>query len=155
MGRVALDTNVLAYAEGVERAPADAEKVRQSRSLMSRLTAHDVRPVAPFQALAELHRLLVRRCRHTPSQASEVVEQWMARVDPVATSEEGLSAALSLAADHGLQIFDALILAAAAETMCSALLTEDLQDGFRWRGVEIINPFSAAATAKLGALLDE
>ena len=37
---------------------------------------------------------------------------------------------------------DALIMAVAADNHCRFLLTEDLQSGFTWRGVTVINPFT-------------
>ena len=135
MSSFAIDTNILVYAEGVERAPEDAAKVVGSRLLMRRLLEARIRPVIPVQTLAELHNVLVSRRRLSPREASAVVGGWIARADIIATSETTLAAALDLAADHALQIFDALILAAAAEARCDLLLSEDLQDGFAWRGV--------------------
>jgi predicted nucleic acid-binding protein len=62
-------------------------------------------------------------------------------------------AALDLAGDHGLQIYDSLILAAAVEARCDLLLTEDLQDGFAWRGVVVTNPFGPSPDSRLTRLL--
>jgi hypothetical protein len=44
--------------------------------------------------------------------------------------------------DHRLQLWDSLIMAVAAEKHCRIILTEDLQNGFIWRGLTVINPFS-------------
>jgi hypothetical protein len=41
-----------------------------------------------------------------------------------------------------LAIWDAIILAAASEAGCRVLLSEDMQEGFTWGGVTIINPFA-------------
>ena len=43
-------------------------------------------------------------------------------------------AATDLASAHQLGIWDAVILSAAADARCRILLSEDLQDGFTWRG---------------------
>jgi predicted nucleic acid-binding protein len=51
--------------------------------------------------------------------------------------------ATDLASDHGLTIWDAVALAAAADAECRLLLSEDLQDGFTWRGVTVTNPLAA------------
>jgi predicted nucleic acid-binding protein len=149
----ALDTNVLVYAEGVERAAEDAAKIVGARRLMRRLLEARIRPVVAVQALAELHSVLVTRGRLAPRDASAVVRGWTGRADIVVSSETTLSAALELAADHGLRIFDALILAAAVEARCDLLLTEDLQDGFAWRGVVVSNPFGPAPDRRLARLL--
>jgi predicted nucleic acid-binding protein len=50
-------------------------------------------------------------------------------------------AALELAEQHGLNIWDAIILSVSASAGCRLLLSEDMQHGFEWRGVTIINSF--------------
>jgi predicted nucleic acid-binding protein len=45
------------------------------------------------------------------------------------------------------------VLAASAEAECRLLLSEDLQEGFTWRGVTVTNPFAAALHPMLAALL--
>lgn len=153
MNSLAIDTNVLVYAEGVERVAEDAVKVVASRVLMRRLLEARVRPVIAVQALAELHNVLVSRRRLSPRNASQVVEGWIGRAEIVASSDATLIAALDLAGDHGLRIFDAMIVAAAVEARCDLLLSEDLQDGFAWRGVVITNPFAEAADRRLTLML--
>ena len=61
--------------------------------------------------------------------------------------------ATDLAADHGLTIWDSVVLAAAAEAGCRLLLSEDLQEGFTWRGVTVANPFAPTQNPILAALL--
>ena len=155
MSSVAIDTNVLVYAEGVERVAEDGGKVVTSRFLMRRLLETPIRPVIAVQALAELHNVLVSRRRLSPRNASAVVSSWINRADIIPSSEATIAAALDLAADHGLQIFDALILAAAAEARCDLLLSEDLQDGFAWRGLVVTNPFGGKPDPRLARLLED
>lgn len=153
MAGVALDTNILVYAEGVERAADDAAKILQSRRLMRRFADARARTVVAAQTLAELHNVLVRRRRLSPSDASMAVRGWIERADVVATSVATLDAALDLTSAHGLPIFDAVILAAAAEGRCDLLLSEDFQDGFAWRGVVVTNPFGPAPDRRLARIL--
>jgi predicted nucleic acid-binding protein len=54
-------------------------------------------------------------------------------------------AAMDLAADHDLSIWDAVILAASTDVGCRLVLSEDLQDGFAWRGLTVANPFAGKA----------
>jgi predicted nucleic acid-binding protein len=61
--------------------------------------------------------------------------------------------ATDLATDHGLTIWDSVVLAAAAEAGCRLLLSEDLQDGFTWRGVTVTNPFAPTLHPILAGLL--
>ena len=55
----------------------------------------------------------------------------------VATHE----AAVALARDHSLSFYDALIVAAALESGCDTLFTEDMQHGRKFGGLVIVNPF--------------
>ena len=57
-----------------------------------------------------------------------------------------------LACDHGLTIWDSVVLAASAEAECRLLLSEDLQEGFTWRGVTVTNPFAPTLHPLLAAL---
>ena len=49
--------------------------------------------------------------------------------------------AIGLSRDHGLSVYDGLIVAAALEAGCDQLLTEDLQAGRRFGALVITNPF--------------
>ena len=70
----------------------------------------------------------------------------------IETSASVSLAAMMLANDHQLGIWDAIILAAAADAGCRLLLSEDLQDGFTWSGVTVTNPFAAKRHPLLDAL---
>ncbi|MBP0661679.1 hypothetical protein J8J07_22440, partial [Mycobacterium tuberculosis] len=59
----------------------------------------------------------------------------------LATTPTAFDRALVLAVEQHLQVWDALILAVAEEAGCETLLSEDLQDGFRWRRLTVVNPF--------------
>jgi len=60
-------------------------------------------------------------------------------VRPVALSTHEF--AVSLARRDGLDIYDALILAAAIEAGCETLFSEDFQHGRRFSDLKIVNPF--------------
>ncbi len=51
---------------------------------------------------------------------------------------------MELANTHRFALWDAIMLAAAAASGCRWLFSEDMQDGFTWRGVTIRNPFAPA-----------
>jgi predicted nucleic acid-binding protein len=150
--RLALDTNVMAYAEGLILTEADRAKNELALLLLDR--AADEELVLARQTLAELHSVLVRKLRLSPIDAAERVWIWAERAEAVDTDEAVFQASLDLSADHGLQIFDAIILAAAAEARCELLLSEDLQDGFAFRGVVVTNPFGPAPDRRLRRLME-
>jgi predicted nucleic acid-binding protein len=146
--RVALDTNILAYAEGVN----DRKTQDQSLDLVKRLSATTV--VLPVQVLGELFSLLVRKAGRTPSDARKAVLHWRNAFNNLTdTSAEVLLAATDLAQSK-ISFWDAVILSAAAESGCQMLLSEDMQDGFVWKGVTVINPFKKPQPPMLEAILD-
>jgi predicted nucleic acid-binding protein len=151
--RVALDTNVLAYAEGLDHAPGDAAKGALGQALVAGFRRASQRPVLATQALAELHRSLIRIARYSPAQASEAVRSWQATGEMAPLSADGFEAALTLAADHNLRIFDAMIMATAVEASCDLLVSEDMQDGFVWRGLTVTNLFGDQPDPRLRAFV--
>ena len=48
-----------------------------------------------------------------------------------------------------------MILSASAAAGCRLLLSEDLQEGFTWNGITVVNPFAAKRHELLSALLEE
>jgi predicted nucleic acid-binding protein len=136
---VALDTNVLVYAEG----EGDKTRCTKAQRLIAGLAPACV--VLPVQVLGELTRVLSGRFKRKASDVRQAVLSWSDAFRAAETSPAALRAALDLHADHQLQIWDGLVLAVAAEQGCRVLFTEDLQPGFTWRGVTVVNPFAAAA----------
>jgi predicted nucleic acid-binding protein len=145
--RVALDTNVLIYAEGLN------DEVRRDRALevIEALPANGV--AIPVQVLGEVHRLLVRNGGRTPAQAALAASRWANAFDTLPSTETAMRDALAITEAHGLQIWDALALAVAHAGACALVLSEDMQDGFVWRDVTVLNPFSADGAARLAKLV--
>jgi predicted nucleic acid-binding protein len=134
---VALDTNILVYAQGINGAARQA----LATALLDRLLDDEV--VIPVQALGELFNVLVRKGGFHPAAARAAVAAWREGYTVPATSFGLLEAAMELVAQHRLAIWDAIILAAAAEAGCDTLFSEDMQHGFVWRGVTVCDPFRA------------
>ena len=145
--RIALDANVLAYAEGAN----GAVRREQTLKLIERLPPEAV--VLPAQALGEMFNVLVRKARRRPTRAREAVLSWRDAYAVVDTSAGVIVNATDLASDHGLTIWDSVMLAGAAEAECRLLLSEDFQDGFTWRGVTVVIPFAPILHPVLTALL--
>ena len=146
--RLALDTNVLAYAEGINGAHMQGRALE----VISRLPAGE--SFLPVQALGELFNLLTRKGGRTAPKAQSALQIWQDAFLLIETSRNVMTAALDLACDHQIQIWDAVILSAASSARCRLLLSEDLQDGFTWNGVTVVNPFAAKPNPLLAELLD-
>lgn len=145
----AIDTNILVYAEGVN----GPDRRNRANVLLDRLAP--IRTVLAVQTLGELFHVLTRKTRSTPAQAAAAVAEWRACHTIVPTSTGLFEKAAALAATSGYQIWDCVILAAAAEADCALLLSEDMHEGFVYRGVTIANPFAERLHPLLASLLED
>ena len=130
-----------------------AERRNAALALIRRLPQEAA--IVPVQVLGELFNVLVRKGGKSRSDAREAILSWRDTYPSVETSPEVMLAAIDLATDHQLGIWDAVILSAASQAGCRLLLSEDLQEGFTWAGVTVVNPFSSPRHALLNALLEE
>lgn len=148
---VALDSNILVYAAGVQRGTPDVAKIAQSRLILRDL-ADRALLVVPAQGLGELFNVLARSGFDRPA-ARTIVSQIAATYQIAYADAASFTGALDLAADYKLQFWDSLILSTAANAGCALLLSEDMQDGFTVRGVTIANPFLNPVQPALATLL--
>lgn len=134
--KVALDTNVLAYAAGVN------DQARQDRAqrLINAMDAADI--VLPSQVAGELYTVLHRKDRRSREDAAAIVQSWIDILVLAVHSPTTFADALNLARDHEFQLWDALVVCVSAEAGCALLLSEDMHEGFVYRGMTIANPFA-------------
>jgi predicted nucleic acid-binding protein len=147
--RVALDTNVLAYAEGV----GDEDRCRVAISLIERLPEPAV--MLPAQVLGELMLVLSRKAGRTREAARDAVLGWADSFDVIDSTWASFQSAFDLSVNHEFRMWDALVMAVAAENRCRIVLSEDLQHGFTWRGVTIVDPFLPDESPLLAAILSQ
>jgi len=145
---VALDTNVLVYAEGLNGASRKASALAVLGALAPEST------FVPVQALGELFSVLVRKAGRTRADAAASILSWGDAFPLIESSGDVALAATDLAQAHQFGIWDAMMLSAAADARCRLLLSEDLQEGFTWRGVTVTNPFGPSKHPLLAAMLE-
>jgi predicted nucleic acid-binding protein len=145
--KVALDTNILAYAEGTN----GVEMKEKALDLIQRLPTGSV--VLPTQVLGELFNVLVLKAKKRATDARTAILTWRDAYQLSDTSAAVMVNAIDLAADHKLRIWGSVVLAATAEAGCRLLLSEDLQEGFTWRGVTVTNPFAPIRHELLNVML--
>jgi len=145
--RVALDTNIMVYAEGIDDDRMQAIAIELVLKLPSGST------ILPIQTLGELFNVLVRKGGRSRDAARAAVLKWRDGFPVIETSAAIMLAATDLAVDHRLSIWDSVILSAAAQAGCRLLLSEDFHDGFTWNGVTVTDPFSASRHPLLEALI--
>ena len=126
------DTNVILYLLSADVMKADrAEEILAAGGRVN------------VQVLNEVAAVASRKLSLPWPEIREILEQVRAicAVDPITiqTHERGLA----VAARYGLHVYDAMIVAAALESGCSVLYSEDLQDGQVFdRQLTVRNPFA-------------
>ncbi len=131
--KIALDTNILAYASGADN------KQLETLQILSSLLATDI--VLPAQCLGELYNVLVRKKNIPVAITQQIIMEWARLFPALGSSWQSFQTAMEIAAIHHLQIWDALVLAIAAENHCHVLLSEDMHHGFTWGNLTVLNPF--------------
>jgi len=124
------DTNILVYT-----ATSDARKQRAVDCLSRG-------GVVSVQVLNEFVHVARRKLCHDWPQIELALGLFRASLDdvlPVTLNTH--TGAVSLAREHGLSFYDALIIAAAIEAGCDTLFSEDMQHGRSIGGLGIVNPF--------------
>lgn len=133
--RSLLDTNVLVYADAVD------EPSRQQRAIdvIKRHRAAG-EAVLCIQVLQEFVNVALRKLG-LPAPLIRERLAFYRRFEVVTTTPEQIAGALDLHVLHGLSFYDALIVQAAQASGCLQVLSEDMQHGARYGGVQIVNPF--------------
>lgn len=145
--RFSLDTNILVYA--VDR---DAGQRHESaKALIGMAAHHDC--VLTTQALAEFYYATTRKGLLEQGSAGKFVRDWLEVFSVTSADERTLVDAMEVVHAHGLSFWDAMLWSAAKQAGCAAIFTEDLNDGQRIGGVEIINPFPEEAELRVSDYL--
>ena len=146
MIRVALDSNILIYAE----LEPDSEKGARSTDLILRAARDGVIPV---QVLGEYLRFIQRRVPSVFERAIRQVSIYQAAFVTPPTTTAIVDMASAWARAHRMQLWDCVVCAASAHAGAKLLLTEDMQDGRTLDGLRLINPFAPANAGAIDAML--
>jgi len=146
--RFSLDSNILVYAADRE---ADENRHETSVALVAQAARSDC--VLTLQSLTEFFFVTTRKRLLKPEDAGAFVSDWLAvfRVTPNATDD--LVDAMQALERFRISFWDAMLWATARRAGCSAILSEDFQDGQVVEGVRFINPFLRKNDAYIEALL--
>lgn len=138
-GRYFLDTNILAYCFDMNEEMKRARANRLVREGLERRTG-----AISYQVVQEFINIALRRFE--PRMRVEDVRQYATQVlRPMLAVNSSMALcqrALEITERFRIGWYDSLIVAAAAESQCDVLYSEDLQHGQRIEGVKITNPFA-------------
>jgi predicted nucleic acid-binding protein len=132
---VFVDSNILLYAVD----DADPRKQRVARGWRAELWKSRLGRVS-FQVLNEFYVNAVRLKPAASDEARAEARDLLAW-NPVMTDASVIERGWKLQDRYQLSFWDSLIVAAAKTAACGFLLTEDLHDGQKLDGVEVVNPF--------------
>ena len=136
--RCFVDTNVLVYADDRSAGP----KRDRARTLIRELMASGTGTLS-LQILQEYFAVATRKLGLSAAAARRKVGLF-SKLDVVIFGVEDILAAIDLHRLHAFSIWDALVIRAALNAGCRTLYSEDLQDGLRIDGVQVVNPFRLA-----------
>ena len=148
MIRVAIDSNILIYAE----LEPDSPKGKRSADVILR-AARD--GVISTQALGEYLRFIQRRVPAAFADAMRQAQIYQNVFLVPPTTDGILNKAAEMASVHHLQLWDCVVCAASAQAGAKMLLTEDMQDGRNIDGLRLVNPFAPANSQMIDELLTE
>jgi predicted nucleic acid-binding protein len=133
---VTFDTNILVYTVRT----AGNLNVDVATGLVDR-AARSNSAALLLQSLTEFSYVAIRKLRMDVRLVHRRVAAFR-EVAPVhGPIDEDLLTALDLVQDHRMAFWDAMICATASRVGLDYLLSEDLQDGRRFDGLTIVNPF--------------
>jgi predicted nucleic acid-binding protein len=147
--KIAVDTNIFGYAAGIG---ADPVKRPIAGALLNAIPSDDM--IVPTQVIGEFYNILVRKGGYPPMLARKVIIDWTETITVAAYTPDTMREALEVASSRSLQIWDALILAVARANACEILLSEDMQHGFEYFGLHIVNPFKTPTDPRVARLLE-
>jgi len=124
------DTNIIVYLMSGE-----VEKAATAEALLAR------GGVVSVQVLNEFVSVARRKIALSWAETGEVLEALKANLEVVPVTRSVHERAVELAAAHGVHIYDANIVAAAIESGCDLIFSEDFQHGRSFASVRIENPF--------------
>ena len=131
-----LDTNILAYA--VSRRVEDAKKGAAARALIQ-----PTGQAISLQVLQEFYRVAThpKKLGYPHEEAVLFCNGWRKSFTVLEPTLRLFDESLVVCARYQLSYFDACIVTAARMLGCSTVYSEDLQDGQRYDGVQVVNPF--------------
>ncbi len=150
--RVALDTNIVVYAEQLVD-ESDRWKAKSSRVLIRNLLVQPIRPVLPAQVLFEVVEVCRRKFGLDLGEATAWARTLALTLELWPSGAEVAGDALAIVERHGPRIFDAVVVATAADARSDILLSEDMHDGFTWRALVVSNPFGARPDLRIAPLV--
>lgn len=132
---ITLDTNVFIYALD-DRFPA-------KQAVAAEVLRHAARLGAPIclQVVGEAQNVAIRKLKMPGFVAAQFGRNILGQFATFSPTVEDAEVALGQLAAGRLSYWNAILMSCAQRAGCTAILSEDFQDGAKVLGVEVVNPF--------------
>ncbi len=139
--KVFFDSNILIYAYDTR----DLNKQNQAQALLLQATQSQT-AVLSAQVLGEFFVVVTRKIPQpmTSLEAGEVIAQ-LGSWEVVPLNFSLVQRAIATQHKYGTSYWDSLIISAAERAGCGRILSEDLNSGQLYHGIEVQNPFRPSA----------
>lgn len=135
---VFLDTHILVYAS-IEQ---DRRKQMKAAQILMAAKERETYAIS-LQVLREFANVMYHKSDFTHREIREMVRIFRA-LPCIPDSDEQLFRGMEIKERHGLQFYDALVVASAEAAGCDTIYSEDLSDGAVYEGIRVENPFADA-----------
>ena len=133
---VFFDSNVLVYI-AIDQDPVKRAKAVCLASEVMRAEAGWI----SLQVLREVANCMFKKSNDTLEEIKGAID-WFAQFRCVGETMETLRRGMEIKAKHGLQLYDAMVVASALEAGCDTVYSENMGDGAVYEGVRVVNPFA-------------
>ena len=132
--RIFFDTNILVYAH------SDLDKTKQEAA--AQYIQSDQEIIISTQVVQEFVNVFISKLKVDIETVELLCAELEANFQVYTNDFHTIKRAMSIKKRHGFSIWDSLIIAAALESGCSILLSEDLQHLQKIEGLTVKNPFA-------------
>ena len=132
---ITLDSNIFLYLLD------DASPEKQAVAARVVSASSERGGAIALQVVGEVQNVAIRKMKLPPFVAAQFARNILTTFDTLGAVSADAEMALGQLASGRLSYWDALLVACLKRNGCSALITEDMQDGATVLGVEIVNPF--------------
>lgn len=132
---ITIDSNIFLYLLD------DAAPEKQAVAAQVVTACSALRTVIALQVVGEVQNVAIRKLKLPPFVAAQFARNILTTFDTLGAVSGDAEVALGQLASGRLSYWDALLIACVKRNGCTALITEDMQDGSQALGVEIVNPF--------------
>lgn len=137
---VFIDSNILIYAATDQ----DLRKKRIAAVVLENAMENST-GVISLQVLREFANVLYRKSDFPHETIRKMVDSFYRAFVCAEESKAILECGMEIKSKHGLQLYDALVVATAKAAGCDTVYSEDMGDGVSYEGVKVVDPFKESA----------